>query len=73
MASVILHFTFPDRYPIVDERAMNSVGGSTRYTFEKWLSYVKLCRQKASDYGVSMRVLDQALWTYDKLQADLRI
>ena len=36
MASVILHFAFPDRYPILDVRAMKTVGGSTLYTFEKW-------------------------------------
>jgi hypothetical protein len=36
MANVILHFAFPDRYPILDVRATNTVGGSTIYTFEKW-------------------------------------
>ncbi|MEQ9177453.1 MAG: hypothetical protein RIF44_01810 [Nitratireductor sp.] len=39
MASVILHFAFPDRYPILDVRSMNTVGGSTPYNFEKWLAY----------------------------------
>jgi hypothetical protein len=68
MASVILHFGFPDRYPILDVRAMNTVGGSTFYTFEKWREYFTLCRQKASEFGVSMRMLDQALWTYNKLK-----
>ena len=66
MASVILHFAFPDSYPILDKRAMNTVGGTTLYTFEKWIEYVALCREKAAEYGVSMRVLDRALWTYDK-------
>lgn len=66
MASVILHFAFPDRYPILDVRAMNTVGGNTFYTFEKWIDYVQLCRKAASDFGVSLRVLDRALWAYDK-------
>ena len=55
MASVILHFAFPDRYPILDVRAMNTVGGSTLYTFERWIEYVTLCRQKSDEYGISMR------------------
>jgi hypothetical protein len=66
MASVILHFAFPDRYPILDVRAMKSVGGSTHYTFEKWSEYADLCRKAAAKYDVSMRTLDKALWAYDK-------
>ena len=66
MASVILHFAFPDRYPILDIRAMNTVGGSTLYTFEKWNEYVDLCRQAAATHGVTMRTLDKALWAHDK-------
>lgn len=66
MASVILHFAFPDRYPILDVRAMNTVGTSTHYTFEKWLEYTKLCREFAAKHDVNMRTLDKALWAYDK-------
>ncbi len=66
MASVILHFAFPDRYPILDVRAMNTVGGSTLYTFEKWLEYCELCRATAKRHDVSMRTLDKALWAFDK-------
>jgi hypothetical protein len=68
MASVILHFAFPDRYPILDIRAMKSVGGSTVYTFEKWLAYAELCRQKARAENVTLRTLDRALWSADKQQ-----
>ena len=66
MASVILHFAFPDRYPILDIRAMNTVGGSTIYTFDKWMQYVELCRDATQRFGVTMRNLDRALWQYDK-------
>jgi hypothetical protein len=68
MASVILHFAFPDRYPILDVRAMKSVGGSTSYSFEKWLAYAELCRQKAQVENVTLRTLDRALWSADKEQ-----
>jgi len=66
MASVILHFAFPDRYPILDVRAMNTVGGSTLYTFEKWQDYVALCRETAVAHGITLRTLDRALWAFDK-------
>ena len=66
MASVILHFAFPDRYPILDVRAMNTVGGLTLYTFERWLEYLELCRATAKTHGITMRTLDKALWAFDK-------
>jgi hypothetical protein len=66
MASVILHFAFPDRYPILDRRAMNTVGGSTNYTFDTWMEYTKLCRKTIQQMGIQMRTLDRALWTADK-------
>lgn len=67
MASVILHFAFPDRYPIRDIRAMKTVGRSTFYnTFEKWMEYAELCRATAKRHGVTMRTLDKALWAFDK-------
>lgn len=73
MASVILHFAFPDRYPILDVRAMKTVDGSTIYTFEKWVQYAELCRQTAQRMGVTMRVLDRALWAVDKQQNPRRV
>ena len=62
MASVILHFAFPDRYPILDVRAMNAVGGSTNYNFERWHEYVDLCCETAAAHNITMRTLDKALW-----------
>jgi hypothetical protein len=59
MASVILHFAFPDDYPILDVRAMATIGGSTLYTFEKWQDYVELCRETARAHNVAMRTLDK--------------
>ena len=66
MASVILHFAFPDRYPILDVRAMSTVGGSKYYTFEKWREYVNLCRETATAHDITMRDLDRALWAFDR-------
>ena len=66
MASVILHFAYRDHYPILDVRAMNAVGGSTSWTFEHWLEYTTICQKAARRFGVSMRVLDRALWVLGK-------
>ena len=62
MASVILHFGFPDQYPILDKRTMKSVGGSSNYTIELWKEYTDLCVAKAIEYNVSLRCIDKALW-----------
>ena len=67
MASTILHFVFPECYPIIDIRAMSTLGGPdpSRFDFEKWREYCELCRNTAMEYDVSLRDLDRALWTYD--------
>ena len=68
-ASVFLHFAFPDRYPILDFRALWSLhtDAPRQYTFSFWLSYAEFCRALAGRADVTMRVLDQALWKYSKL------
>ena len=66
-ASAILHFVFPERYPILDVRAMRTVGGPLNsYTFRVWAEYTELCRRSAAEYGVTLRQLDRALWTFDR-------
>ena len=40
--------------------------GSTNYNIDRWLRYVRLCRAKAEEYGVSLRDLDRALWMSDE-------
>lgn len=62
-ASVILHFAHRDRYPILDVRALWSMGYSKppRYDFWLWWAYTKQCRRLAARQGVSMRTLDRAL------------
>ena len=65
-ASAVLHFLFDDLYPILDERAMRTVGGSTSYNMDRWPQDTRLCRGKAKEYGVSLRDLDLALWVFDQ-------
>lgn len=67
-ASVILHFVYPDRYPVLDYRALWSVGVSPAppYTFAFWERYLGFTRATARRLKVSMRDLDRALWQYSK-------
>ncbi len=67
-ASVLLHFGSRDPYPILDFRALWSLGVEKPpvYTFAFWWEYVQVCRRLAEQAGVSMRELDRALWQYSK-------
>lgn len=64
-ASVILHLAHREPYPILDVRALWSLGldqPPTEYGFEFWWSYVRTCRELAARADVDMRTLDRALW-----------
>ena len=65
-ASAILHWGHADPYPILDFRALWSLGieSPPRYDFPFWQAYTGFCRQLAGGVGVTMRVLDRALWQY---------
>ena len=67
-ASVVLHFGYQDLYPILDFRALWSLGVNTLpdYEFDFWWEYTQVCRQLAREAKVSMRTLDRALWQYSK-------
>ncbi len=72
VASAILHWTHPDPYPILDVRALWSVGVDkppSPYTFGYWWEYTQYCRQLHEKCGVTMRDLDRALWQYAKEHA----
>jgi hypothetical protein len=66
-ASVLLHLGHRDPYPILDFRALWSLGVDQQpsyYSFELWERYVQRCRELAKEAGVDMRTLDRALWQY---------
>ena len=67
-ASVILHFCDRGMYPILDFRALWSLGYEKppTYTFPFWVAYCEFTRALAKRAGVSMRTLDRALWQYSK-------
>jgi hypothetical protein len=67
-ASTLLYFAFPDDYPILDVRALESLGVKARSTYSMsfWLAYLETCRALARRSGVSIRTLDKALWQHSK-------
>lgn len=68
VASTILHFAFPDRYPIMDFRAIWSLEWQQpkAYTFEFWQNYCKKIRSISKRYQLTIRTVDKALWQYSK-------
>jgi hypothetical protein len=67
-ASTLLYFAFPALYPILDVRALASLGVKPRsqYPISFWLGYLGACRALAAESGVSIRTLDKALWQWSK-------
>ena len=71
-ASVLLHLVYPERYPILDVRALHALGvpaSSQSYRF--WESYVKEYRRLVKQASVDGRTLDQALWQWSREQGML--
>ena len=79
VASTILHFAFPDKYPIMDIRAVTTLTrlglwtspdpaqpGFTGFSVEHWQAYTDLMRDYAKRLGVTVRELDKALWKSDE-------
>jgi hypothetical protein len=68
MASVILHVCHDEPYPILDVRALGTLGyeKSPSYTFKFWSKYVEFCRIKSDAYSASMRDFDRALFGWSK-------
>ena len=65
VGSALLHFAMPDCYPILDYRALSSLGDDrrrTQYSVGFWLAYVARCQDLARQARVSVRDLDKALW-----------
>lgn len=67
MASVILHFADPGRYPVYDVRvraALRRLGVRAPFppTPAGWVAYVGCLRALARRSRVSLRTLDKALW-----------
>jgi len=67
-ASTILHFCDARPYPILDYRAVWSLGMANppSYTMEFWLAYLAFTRDLAVRSDLPIRTVDKALWQYSK-------
>ena len=65
-ASTLLFWLHNEEYPILDFRALWSLGYAKppKYDFSFWSDYVDYCRKLARKCGVTVRTLDRALWQY---------
>jgi hypothetical protein len=65
-ASTLLFWLHNEEYPILDFRALWSLGYAKppTYNFSFWSDYVDFCRKLARRCEVSVRTLDRALWQY---------
>jgi len=67
VASAVLTAINPERYTIIDFRALESLG-VTKYneTIDFYLMYLHHCRVLADRHTVNLRTLDRALWQWSK-------
>lgn len=67
VASAILTAIDPERYTIIDFRALESLGvKNSWHTVDSYLRYLDQCRELARQNAVSLRELDRALWQWSK-------
>jgi len=67
VASAVLTAIDPERYTIVDFRALEALNISeANITIDFYLAYLDECRRLARINKVSLRTLDRALWQWSK-------
>jgi hypothetical protein len=69
-ASVLLHLSSPDRYPILDVRALHAFGIRGRQTFSYgfWFDYIDAFRDLVRRSGLDGRTVDRGLWRWSAEQ-----
>jgi len=79
VAATILHFMYPNKYPIFDIRARVTLKKAGLWDRDEndasekaWLDYVEIMRSLAHRLDVSLRDLDKALYAYDKRDKKLQ-
>jgi hypothetical protein len=66
VASAIMTALRPERYTVIDFRALEALGSPTKTSVDFYLLYLTECRRLASEHRVSIRDLDRALWQWSK-------
>jgi len=70
VASAILHFAFPTKYPIMDFRVIWSLGWKqpSSYNFNFWQKYCKKINALSKKCKLPIRTVEKSLWEYSKEQ-----
>lgn len=65
-ASAILHFCHSEPFPILDFRALYSLGldAVPNYKYNFWAKYTDYCRQLGKELNLDLRTIDRGLWQY---------
>ncbi len=68
-ASVLLHLTSPDRWPILDVRVVHALGlRDATYGYAFWEAFVRNHRDLVERAGIDGRTLDRGLWQWSAKQ-----
>ncbi|MDW3647637.1 MAG: hypothetical protein R8P61_11265 [Bacteroidia bacterium] len=68
-ASTILHFCHREEFPILDFRALYSLGLDSipnQYKYNFWKEYTTYCRFLSKELNLDLRTIDKGLWQYSK-------
>lgn len=67
VASAIMTAIHPDRYSIIDFRALETLDSDIdTHSLEDYLKYLDYCIGLARKWGIPLRTLDRALWQWSK-------
>lgn len=69
MASAILTAINPDRYTVLDYRALEALGVEDSDNLDLYVLYVEACKNMAKQHGVTLRTFDRANWQWSKCKA----
>jgi hypothetical protein len=71
MASAILTAIDPERYTVLDFRALEALNVKDSGNAHLYVVYVEACRSRAKKYGVTMRDFDRANWQWSRSKSKL--
>jgi hypothetical protein len=74
-ATALLHWMRPEEFPILDFRVVGALGEAEPASYEDVAYYLRIAarvRHLAAKHKVTLRVIDRALWTWQRLAADKR-
>jgi len=71
VASAVLAMIWPDRYTVLDVRALEGLGVSNEEddgSISFYIAYLQACQKLAARYHIDLRTLDRALWQWSAEQ-----